>query len=141
MTIHSGLRYSGGDTRREFYSAIPTITNFFSSGHPSSLKHLILDFDYTIYGTNFPLPSLVSNVICVPLVQLLSTISGAPSSSPSIRVDLLLNGNPLTRKSLGPSNFLLSALRGCGELMNLLEESQIRLPVINDPRVNNWQSS
>jgi len=125
LTIHSELDYTNISAQWGFHSAIPTITELFSRKHPSSLKHLTLDFDCVIdvNGTTthvlheFPLPLSVSNVLCVPLVQLLSTVS---AFSPSIQVDLFFDGNPLTAKSIGPPNFLLSAPLDCEELLEYL---------------------
>jgi len=131
LTIHSELDYTNTNNSRQwgFHSAIPTITELFSREHPSSLKHLTLDFgcvidvDVDVDGTTthvlheFPLPLSVSNVLCVPLVELLSIVS---AFSPSIQVNLFFDGNPLTAKSIGPLNFLLSALLDCEELLKCL---------------------
>jgi len=114
LAIHSKLhRMQSG-----FFSAIPTITKLFSSKHPSLLKHLTLDFNCVIYTGSpieFP-PSLsAADVICIPLVQLLSSIfafsSDCSSSSPFIQVDLFLDGNPFKiGKSFAPPHCLLEEL-------------------------------
>ena len=124
LTIHSKLQYDS--TLLGFLSPIPAINKLFSCKHSSSLKHLTLDFDFACVGPKvavlpeFLLPFSVLDVVCTPLVQLLLTISGA---FPLIQVDLFLNGNPLTQKPLGPPHFLLSALRDCEVLLNMLEKS------------------
>jgi len=64
--------------------------------------------------------------MCVLLVQLLSTISGASSSSTPIQVDLLLDGIPIDPKITRTSR--LSPF--CEELLNMFEKSRIKVAVI-----------
>jgi len=78
------------------YSPIPAITQLFSTNTPS-LKHLCLSFDCTIGSCHSvqskSLPwSLLSEVICTPLVHLLSTIYAfeCPGSSSALSIQVVL---------------------------------------------------
>ena len=72
LSIHSNLQYSNDGPKWGLYSPIPTITKLLFSKHPSSLKHLTLDFKCVIYRDvrpQFPLSLSVSDVVCLPLYQ------------------------------------------------------------------------
>ena len=122
-----------------FYSPIPTITQLFSSSNTLSFKLLNLDFYFTIQGQSLvqtkSLPwSLLSDVICTPLVHLLASISAfecsGSSSAVSIRVNLHLRWASTTSRSLTigrpiPLNVIHSFLAGSNELMQFVEQGRL----------------
>ena len=145
LTIRATLHYifeSSSARQHGFYSPIPAITLLFSS-NASSLKHLILDFDFTITShslvrTDTLSWSFISEVFCSPLVHLLSTLSasecsGFASSAVSIQVDLHLSGasfghfSTTNRAGLRhvPIYIIHYILSGSKELMQFVEQGRL----------------
>jgi len=114
LTLHS-KQFVGH--RWGFQSPFPWITQLFSSKPPSSFKLLTLNLNCIV-------PSLsVSDVICNPLVQLLSAIESASEYSESsqlIHVDLYLS---LCDKPM--PLLLLSPLDDCTELKKFLDQNML----------------
>ena len=145
LTIRATLHYTDHDrlglwSLWGFYSPIPAITQLFSSSDTLSFEVLNLDFDFSIQGQSLvqtkSLPwSLLSDVICTPLVHLLSTISAfersISSSAVSIRVNLRLRGasRPLTLRGSFyraiPLNVIHSLLSGSKELMQFMAQGML----------------
>ena len=132
-----------------FYSSIPTITQLFSTNTPS-LKHIFLNFGCTI-GSWRPvqtksLPwSSLSEVICTPLAQLLSTISafecsGPSSSAVSIQVDFRSgrapSGAPGPTPRAIPQYIIHSLLSSSKELMPFVEQGIITPFVLTSFNIN-----
>ena len=143
LTIRAVLRYIATTEQWGFYSPIPVIKRLFSSNIPS-LKHLILDFDFTIVSPSLvqteSLPwSSLSEVVCNPLVHLLSTIfecSGSSSSSVvSIQVDLRLDvpltghlsATPGPKPRIIPAYIIHSFLSKSKELMQFVERGRLTI--------------
>ena len=143
LTIRATLHYCNytvGTRQWGFYSPIPAITQLFSSPNTSSLKRLNLNFIFIIASENLvqtesPPWFLLSEVICTPLVHLLSTISASecsgPSSAVSIRVDLrleALNRQLTTHESIHraiPLNVIYALLSYSKELMQFMEQGRL----------------
>ena len=146
LTIHATLHYDdhkciGTSNMWGFHSPIPSIAQLFSSPHTPSFKCLNLDFNFDIRGQSLvqsqSLPwSLLSDVICTPLIHLLSTISAfeCSVSSSSIRVDLRLRGASTTHRPLTilgsmhrtiPLNVIHFLLAGSKELMRFVEQGRL----------------
>ena len=143
LTIRATLHYCDytvGPRQWGFYSPIPAITQFFSSPNTSSLKRLDLNFIFSIGSQNLvqteSLPwFLLSEVICTPLVHLLSTISASecsgPSSAVSIQVDHrleALNRQLTTHESIHraiPLNVMHAFLSCSKELMQFVEQGRL----------------
>lgn len=150
LTIRASLLYFPKSSARErwgCYSPIPAITRLFSSNTPS-LKRLGLNFVCTIAGEDLvqaqSLPwSLLSEVICTPLIQLLSTIFAFEhsGSSSAVQVDLhfaYLMIIPKHDLRVIPLNIIHSLLSGSKELMELVEQGRLTVipPVPTSININ-----
>ena len=152
LIIRTVLHYVAINELWGFYSPIPAITQLFSTNTPS-LKHIFLNFSCTIGSyRSVPAKSLpwssFSEVICTPLVHLLSTISafGCPGSSSavSIQVDLRPGGasssylvrtpGPMPRAI--PQYIIHSLLSSSKELMPFVEQGIITPSVPTSFNIN-----